>query len=76
MSCSVEASLPKGWDADLPVFKATDPKIATREASGKVLNAIAATLPALIGGAADLAPSTDTNLKNYDSFTSGEPRRA
>ena len=62
--------LPKGWDDNLPVFKASDPKMATRQASGKVLNAIAGSLPALIGGAADLAPSTETNLKEYDSFTS------
>ncbi|HZY35822.1 MAG TPA: transketolase [Mucilaginibacter sp.] len=62
--------LPNGWEEKLPVFKASDPKMATRQASGKVLNAIAGTLPALIGGSADLAPSTDTNLKEYNSFTS------
>jgi transketolase len=64
-----KGDLPKGWDADLPVFKAADPKMATRQASGKVLNAIAGKLPSLIGGSADLAPSTDTNLKEYTSFT-------
>lgn len=62
--------LPEGWKDSLPVFKSTDPKMATRVASGKALNAIAAKLPNLIGGAADLAPSTETNLKEYDSFTS------
>lgn len=62
--------LPKGWTDKLPVFKASDPKMATRQASGKVLNAIAESLPALIGGSADLAPSTDTTLKEFDSFTS------
>ncbi|HEY5325785.1 MAG TPA: transketolase [Mucilaginibacter sp.] len=61
--------LPEGWADNLPLFKASDPKMATRQASGKVLNAIAASLPALIGGSADLAPSTDTNLKEYPSFT-------
>jgi transketolase len=66
---AVKGELPKGWDAGLPVFKATDGKMATRQASGKVLNAIAGNLPSLIGGSADLAPSTDTNLKEYDSFT-------
>ena len=65
-----KGELPKGWDADLPVFKADAGKMATRQASGKVLNAIAAKLPHLIGGAADLAPSTETNLKEFDSFTS------
>ena len=54
--------LPDGWDNDLPEFKADDKGIATREASGKVLNAIAANVPWLLGGAADLAPSTKTNL--------------
>lgn len=64
-----KGELPKNWDANLPVFKGSDPKMATRQASGKVLNAIAGSLPNLIGGSADLAPSTDTNLKEYTSFT-------
>ena len=64
-----KGDLPKGWADNIPVFKASDPKMATRQASGKVLNAIAGNLPALIGGSADLAPSTDTNLKEYVSFT-------
>jgi transketolase len=67
---SASGKLPEGWKDKLPVFKASDPKMATRQASGKVLNAIAASFPNLIGGAADLAPSTETNLKEYDSFTS------
>jgi len=67
---AAKGELPKDWDSELPVFKATDPKVATRVASGKALNAIAAKVPYLIGGAADLAPSTETNLKNFDSFTS------
>jgi transketolase len=54
--------LPDGWDRDLPTFP-PDPKgLATRESSGQVLNAIAERVPWLIGGAADLAPSTDTHL--------------
>jgi transketolase len=56
-------TLPDGWDADIPVFPADAKGLATREASGKVLNAIAARVPWLIGGAADLAPSTKTLLK-------------
>jgi len=67
---SASGKLPEGWKDKLPVFKASDPKMATRQASGKVLNAIAASFPNLIGGAADLSPSTETNLKEYDSFTS------
>ena len=54
--------LPVGWDKDLPVFP-PDPKgLASRESSGKVLNAIAKNHPWLLGGAADLAPSTKTRL--------------
>jgi transketolase len=54
--------LPEGWDHDLPSFP-TDPKgIASRDASGQVLNVMAQRIPWLIGGAADLAPSTKTRL--------------
>ena len=54
--------LPDGWDAALPRF-AADPKgLSTRDASGKTLNAVAAVIPWLVGGAADLAPSTKTRL--------------
>ncbi|MFP3566829.1 transketolase [Paraburkholderia sp. SIMBA_030] len=55
--------LPSDWDSDIPTFD-PDPKgMASRDSSGKVLNAIAARVPWIIGGAADLAPSTKTNLK-------------
>lgn len=64
--------LPEGWTDNLPVFSPADGKVATRQASGKVLNAIAAGLPSLIGGSADLSPSTDTNLKQYSSFTADD----
>ena len=60
--------LPESWKKDLPTFKAGD-QVETRKASGKVLNAIADYLPNLIGGSADLAPSTDTNLDAYKSFS-------
>jgi len=54
--------LPADWDADIPTFE-PDPKgLATRAASGKVLNAIAARVPELVGGSADLAPSNNTHL--------------
>ena len=53
---------PTSWDAALPVFAADAKGLATRESSGKVLNAIASHHPWLIGGAADLAPSTKTRL--------------
>jgi len=54
--------LPDGWDASLPTFAADTKGLATRDSSGKVLNAIAANYPWLIGGSADLAPSTKTHL--------------
>lgn len=65
-----KGQLPDGWANNLPLFDASESKMATRQASGKVLNAIAPLLPGLVGGAADLAPSTETNLKAFDSFTS------
>lgn len=61
--------LPEGWQDTIPTFKVDAGKVATRKASGEVLNAIAPVLPGLIGGAADLAPSTETNLKKFESFT-------
>ena len=57
-----QGKLPEGWDADVPVFPADAKGVATRESGGKVLNAIAPHVPMLIGGAADLSPSTKTNL--------------
>jgi transketolase len=54
--------LPEGWDKDIPVFPADAKGMAGRDASGKVLNAIAKNVPWLIGGSADLAPSTKTRL--------------
>jgi transketolase len=54
--------LPDAWDTVLPVFEPDAKGLATRDASGKVLNAIAAHVPWLLGGAADLAPSTRTTL--------------
>ena len=54
--------LPAGWDAAMPVFPADAKGVASRDSSGKVLNAIAGHYPWFIGGAADLAPSTKTRL--------------
>ena len=63
----LSGELPAGWDAGIPSF-GTDQSIATRVASGQVLNAIAAKLPTLIGGSADLNPSTNTALKGMGDF--------
>ena len=53
---------PKGWDAEIPTFPADAKGLASRDSSGKVLNAIAKNHPWLIGGSADLSPSTKTRL--------------
>jgi transketolase len=60
--------MPAGWDADIPQFPADAKGMATRVASGKIMNAIAPHLPALIGGSADLDPSTYTALKGLGDF--------
>ena len=60
------------WIQKLPAFEDDGKKLATRAASGKVLNAIASSLQTLIGGSADLAPSNNTYLKEYKNFNSAE----
>jgi transketolase len=60
--------LPEGWDRDIPSFATTDKPIATRSAGGKVINAIAARVPELVGGSADLNSSTETPLKGGGDF--------
>ncbi|MBI4483729.1 MAG: transketolase [Acidobacteria bacterium] len=62
---AMDGELPAGWDADLPVFRPEERPMATRTASGKVMNALAGRLPGLMGGSADLAPSTRTTLIGY-----------
>ena len=64
----LRGELPSGWDTDIPTFPADAKGLATREASGKVMNAIAPKLPALVGGSADLDPSTKTALKGLGDF--------
>jgi transketolase len=70
-----ERKLPVGWDRGLPRFKPSDGALATRSASGKFLNAVAAKMPGLIGGSADLGPSNNTYLKDYPEFAPGRPGR-
>ena len=65
---SLRGELPPDWDADIPVFPADVKGIATRVASGKVMNALARRLPALTGGSADLDPSTYTALNGFGDF--------
>ncbi|MHB8347755.1 MAG: transketolase [Acidiferrobacterales bacterium] len=66
----MRGELPAGWDADIPRFLPDAKGMATRVASGKIMNAIALGLPALIGGSADLDPSTLTALKGLGDFES------
>jgi transketolase len=66
----INRELPEGWEKALPVFSPDSGAIATRSASGKVLNAIAPHIPNLVGGSADLAPSTKTYLDKYENIDS------
>ncbi len=69
---ALRGELPDGWDAAIPEFSADPKGLATRAASGKILNAIAPKLPSLIGGSADLNPSTFTALAKLGDFESPE----
>ena len=75
LAAYLEGRLPEGWDRDIPVFEADAKGLATRESSGKVLNAIAQHVPFMLGGSADLAPSNKTNLtfEGAGSLTPFEP---
>jgi transketolase len=64
--------LPKGWEASLPSFTPAD-ALATRQSSGKVLNAVAKVLPTLIGGSADLAPSNNSAISGGGDFSAENP---
>jgi transketolase len=68
-----KGDFPAGWDAALPVFPADAKGLASRAASGKVLNALAPNLPELLGGSADLAPSNNTMLAGYPVFNKETP---
>ncbi|PYT10205.1 MAG: transketolase, partial [Acidobacteria bacterium] len=63
--------LPAGWDQNIPAFPADEKGVAGRDASQKVLNAIAPRVPWLIGGSADLAPSTKTRMNEGGDFEAG-----
>jgi transketolase len=65
--------LPAGWDRDLPVFPADGKGMAGREASGKILNALAPRIPWLLGGSADLGPSNKTLLTGAGDFQARTP---
>ncbi|HEY7215827.1 MAG TPA: transketolase [Thermoanaerobaculia bacterium] len=65
----VSGKLPEGWQDAIPAFAPGDKPIATRAASGKVLNGIAPKLPELVGGSADLTPSNNTKVEGWSDFS-------
>ena len=65
----LSGELPAGWEEAIPVFTAKDGNVASRAASGVVINAIAKRIPELLGGSADLASSTNTIIKGEPSFS-------
>jgi transketolase len=67
----LHGKLPTDWQSVIPVFPADEKGMATREASGKVINALAGIIPELIGGSADLAPSTKTWIEGVPAFEPG-----
>lgn len=69
----LSGQLPEGWESALPSFPADPKGMATRAASGKVINALAAKLPELIGGSADLAPSNNTKIDGSPAFQKDSP---
>jgi transketolase len=70
---AVAGNLPDRWQQSIPVFDPRGGPLATREASGRILNALAAAVPSLIGGSADLAPSTKTLLEGQPDFSRQRP---
>jgi len=69
----LKGELPANWAQSVPHFRPDGSAMATRAASGKVLNAIAPALPELLGGSADLAPSNNTYLKDFSEFAKENP---
>jgi transketolase len=69
----MKGELAKGWDSDLPSFGVEDGPLATRGASGKVINALALKLTEMIGGSADLTPSNKTWINDSPSFQADSP---
>lgn len=66
---AISGQLPEGWDQDIPVMTPSDKAMATRNASGVVLNAIAKRVPFLVGGSADLESSTMTHMKDLGVYS-------
>jgi transketolase len=69
---AISGKLNDNWDEDIPVFKTSEGSVATRSAAGKVLNSFAGRIPWLVGGSADLAPSTKTLINGTGYFLKGK----
>ena len=69
---ALHGKLSKDWDEKIPLFKADDKPLATRSAAGKILNSFVERVPWLVGGSADLAPSTKTLIENTGYFLKGQ----
>ncbi len=69
----LRSNLPENWDQELPEFAADSKGLATRAASGKVINALAKRIPELMGGSADLTPSTNTWVQDSPAFQANSP---
>jgi len=76
LESAMRGDLPAGWDATIPTFPADAKGVATRVASGKILAALGTKLPSLIGGSADLNPSTFTVLPKLGDFESPQRKVA
>jgi transketolase len=72
---TLRRELPDGWDRGLATFPTSDKGVATRDANGQVINAVARNVPWLLGGSADLSPSCKTRLtfENAGDFERGQP---
>ncbi|MCM3396513.1 transketolase [Oceanobacillus profundus] len=69
LELAINGELPAGWEKELPVFQPGEDTLATRASSGKVLNAIAKSVPNFFGGSADLAGSNKTTMNDDEDFT-------
>jgi transketolase len=72
LRAALAGELPAGWERAIPSFRSSDGAAATRSWSSKVLNAVAPVIPALVGGSADLAPSTNTLIKGGDDLEAAD----
>ncbi|MBX6394270.1 MAG: transketolase [Alicyclobacillaceae bacterium] len=71
LEAALDGRLPEGWDEALPVFRPEDGPLATRQASGKAIQALASRIPTFLGGSADLASSNETTIREEAAYQPG-----